>query len=138
MGFRRIDGKVKAKAVRAVLAGEDPARVAEQIGVSRTSVDNWCRDPRVREVAERTHRQPPPSKGPTVELVEVLTLEGRTLVVANVGRDGLPTGTVQRVAGAPLGTGPGLRARMVRRWAVDIGALRSALDAAESNLRVGQ
>lgn len=140
MGYRKIGAEAKREAVAEVLRGGAVREVARGHGVSESALRSWVASARAeaerrrREAAERALRG---AQGPSphVRLLVLSTPRGDVLAVANVGRDGRPTGTVQRVAGAHVGTGAPVRAAVARTWVADarvlLSAARSAVEAGE-------
>lgn len=144
----RYDDATREAVAREVLAGASVSSVARDHGVSEGSVRSWARAleerlweedaARCRSEADAEARRRAASAAllgspGEVVLLEVETAAGPALVVADRGRDGLPSGTVRRVAGASLGQGPRALGRVRRRWACDGRALARAIAAALSN-----
>lgn len=123
-----------------VIDGESPTVVARRHGVRRSQAVSWAEDLEARREAEAAEMEEARRRaeralvgGPgEVVLLEVETSLGRTLVMADVGRGRHATGTVRRLAGAPLPSGAP-SARVVRRWAVEARDLARAVAAAVSN-----
>lgn len=139
------DKEDRERAVREFLAGEGASVVASRHGVSKNTVYTWvsrhlkARDARAdeeaaeREAVERRRREVMSCKAGEVVLVELEHARGRTLVMADVARDGSQSGTVRPIAGDPLpGSG---RVRATRKWAVDAMALARLLAAAIGNMQ---
>lgn len=144
---RRHDKGDRERAVQEFLAGESAAVVAGRHGVAKNTVYSWVsrhlqeRDARAdEEAAEREglerRRREVMSCGPgEVVLVELEHARGRTLVMADVARDGSQAGTVRAVSGDPLPRGG--RVVATRRWPVDAVVLARLLAVAISNLGCG-
>lgn len=140
----RHDEADREAAVREFLAGEHAAAVAERHGVARNTIYTWAsrylreRDARAdeeaaeREALERRRREIMSCNPGQIVLVEVEHSRGRTLVMADVARDGSQSGTVRAVAGDPLPRDG--RVVAARRWAVDAMALARLLAAAIGNM----
>lgn len=144
----RYDDATREAVAREVLAGASVSSVAREHGVSEGSVRSWaraleerlweedaarCRSEAAAEARRRAASAALLGSPGEVVLLEVETAAGPALVVADRGRDGLPSGTVRRVAGASLGQGPRALGRVRRRWACDGRALARAIAAALSN-----
>lgn len=144
----RYDDATREAIAREVLDGASASSVARAHGVSEGSVRNWARALEERlweEDAERCRAEADAERRRRaaaaalagrpgeVVLLEVETAGGPALVVADRGRDGAPSGTVRRVAGASLGSGPRALGRVRRRWACDGRALARAVAAALAN-----
>lgn len=144
----RYDDATREAVAREVLAGASVSSVARAHGVSEGSVRSWaraleerlweedaarCRSEADAEARRRAASAAIVGRPGEVVLLEVETAAGPALVVADRGRDGLPSGTVRRVAGASLGQGPRALGRVRRRWACDGRALARAIAAALSN-----
>ena len=140
----RYDDATREAVAREVLAGASVSSVARKHGVSEGSVRSWARALEERlweedaarcrsEARRRAASAAIVGRPGEVVLLEVETAAGPALVVADRGRDGLPSGTVRRVAGASLGQGPRALGRVRRRWACDGRALARAIAAALSN-----
>lgn len=136
----RLSAEERDEIAQEVIDGESPTVVARRHGVSRGSVLSWAGDLELRREAKEAELEEARRRaeralvgGPgEVVLLEVETSLGRTLVMADVGRGRRATGTVRRLAGAPLASGAP-DARVVRRWAVEAHDLARAVAAAVSN-----
>lgn len=144
----RYDDATREAIAREVLGGASASSVARAHGVSEGSVRNWARAleerlweedaERVLAEAEAEERRRAAARAllgnpGEVVLLEVETAGGPALVVADRARDGSASGTVRRVAGASLGSGPRALGRVRRRWACDGRALARAVAAAVAN-----
>lgn len=144
----RYDEETREAVAREVLSGAPAAAVARAHGVSEGSARNWARAleerlweedaRRARAEAEAEERRRAAARAllgnpGEVVLLEVETAGGTALVVADRARDGSASGTVRRVAGASLGSGPRALGRVRRRWACDGRALARAVAAVLSN-----
>lgn len=139
--MRGFDPEIRRSAAREVLGGSKAKEVAERHGVSVATVWNWVHalereDELEREAEERRERTIARilvRNAESMALVEIETDEGLVLAAVNVGRGGARTGTVQRLAGARVGTGDMIRGKVTRIWFVDPVLMRSIADAHVSN-----
>ena len=135
MGFRKISDETRRAAAAEALDGRPVAEVAVRYGVSEQSVRNWA-----ATVLDERRRHAKEARGgrrvAKVTLVELECRDGRVLALANVGRGGEPTGTLQRVAGAPVGTDSVIHGRLVRKWTADAVHLRNLVDGVIANTAV--
>ncbi len=135
MGFRKIDDETRRAAAAEALGGRPVTEVAVRYGVSEQSVRNWSSA--VLEERRRAARKKPDGRRVAkVTLVEVEFRGGRVLALANVGRGGEPTGTLQRIAGAPVGADGVIHGRLARKWTVDAVHLRNLVDGVIANMAV--
>lgn len=141
--MRRDEGETEALAGEVLDDGKSIAEAARDRGVPYSTAYVWVRRvERLRE-AERLLREAAEARRAAairalvgnpgeVVLLEVDTPRGPSLVMADRARDGTPSGTVRRLAGARLGSGDSV-GRVRRRWAVDAEALARAVAASLSN-----
>ena len=135
MGFRKIDNGTRRAAAEEALAGRPVAEVALRYGVSEQSVRNWSSA--VLEERRRAARERRDGRHVArLTLVEVECSDGRVLALVNVGRGGRPTGTLQRIAGAPVGADRVIHGRLTRKWIVDAVHLRNLVDGVIANTAV--
>lgn len=134
---RGYDPEIRRAAAREVLRGEKAQEVASRHGVSLTTVWNWVHAyEREEEEARRADEQRERAlarivarNADRVALAEIETDEGLVLAAVNIGRNGERTGTVQRLAGARVGTGGEIHGRVMRMWFVDPLLMRSVAEA---------
>ena len=142
--MRRGEGEMEALAREVLDDGRSVAEAARDRGVPYSTAYVWVRRVEQRREAERLLREEEEARRAAslmalvgnpgeVVLLEVETPRGPSLVMADRARDGTPSGTVRRLAGARLGCGPGSVGRVRRRWAVDAEALARAVAASLSN-----
>lgn len=137
--MRRDEGEMETLAGEVLDDGRSIAEAARDRGVPYSTAYVW-----VRREAERLLREEEAARRAAslralvgnpgeVVFLEVDTPRGPSLVMADRARDGTPSGTVRRLAGARLGCGTGSIGRVRRRWAVDAEALARAVAASLSN-----
>lgn len=138
---RGYDPEFRRSVAREVLRGGKAQEVAKRHGVSLTTVWNWVhaceREEEEARLAdeqrERALARIVARNADKMALAEIETGEGLVLAAVNIGRDGERTGTVQRLAGARVGTGDQIRGRVTRMWFVDPLLLRSVVEAHVQN-----
>ena len=141
--MRRDEGEMEALAGEVLDGGRSIADAARDRGVPYSTAYLWVRRVERRREAERLLREAEEARRAAalralvgnpgeVVLLEVDTPHGLSLVMADRARDGAPSGTVRRLAGARLGSGDSV-GRVRRRWAVDAEALARAVAASLSN-----
>lgn len=141
--MRRDEGEMEALAGEVLDGGRSIADAARDRGVPYSTACLWVRRVERRREAERLLRDAEEARRAAalralvgnpgeVVLLEVDTPRGPSLVMADRARDGTPSGTVRRLAGARLGSGDSV-GRVRRRWAVDAEALARAVAASLSN-----
>lgn len=141
--MRRDEGEMEALAGEVLDGGRSIADAARDRGIPYSTAYLWVRRVEQRREAERLLRDAEEARRAAalralvgnpgeVVLLEVDTPRGPSLVMADRARDGTPSGTVRRLAGARLGSGDSV-GRVRRRWAVDAEALARAVAASLSN-----
>lgn len=141
MSSKRFDPVTRRAAAMEVLSGARAADVSEKYGTTLTTVWNWVHAlereneeiEREAEAREKAVARIVSRNAGKLALAEIETDDGLVLAVVNIGRNGAETGTVQRLAGARVGTGERIRGKVTRMWFVDPLLMRSVVEAHVAN-----